>query len=236
MTQPDGAPGLPSCYRHPGQVTGLRCTRCGRPICGECAIAAPVGFQCPECVHAASATQRQPTTVAGGSPISAPVVTYTLIAINVVVFGLQWLGGINAVAGDYGMWPVGIAVNGEWWRLGTAAFLHGSPKPDPKPGAKPAVTSSQGTNQPQVKPPAKSPAKSQVSAPEATQPPAPPLIPSASETATISTERPKPSGHQVPAPVQPSPRPSKTHPATTPPNACRSGGKQTPAVLCRPGT
>lgn len=126
MTQPDGAPGLPSCYRHPGQVTGLRCTRCGRPICGECAIAAPVGFQCPECVHAASATQRQPTTVAGGSPISAPVVTYTLIAINVVVFGLQWLGGINAVAGDYGMWPVGIAVNGEWWRLGTAAFLHGS--------------------------------------------------------------------------------------------------------------
>jgi membrane associated rhomboid family serine protease len=126
VTQPDGAPGLPSCYRHPGQVTGLRCTRCGRPICGECAIAAPVGFQCPECVHAASATQRQPTTVAGGSPISAPVVTYTLIAINVVVFGLQWLGGINAVAGDYGMWPVGIAVNGEWWRLGTAAFLHGS--------------------------------------------------------------------------------------------------------------
>ena len=122
----DGTPVLPTCYRHPGRQTGLRCTRCDRPICGECAIPAPVGFQCPECVHAAAATQRQPTTVAGGRVISAPVVTYALIAINVVVFGLQWLGGVNAVAGDYGMWPVGIAVNGEWWRLITAAFLHGS--------------------------------------------------------------------------------------------------------------
>ena len=45
---------------------------------------------------------------------------------NVAIFGLQWLGGVNAVAGDWGMWPVGVAVGGEWWRLGTAAFLHGS--------------------------------------------------------------------------------------------------------------
>jgi len=54
------------------------------------------------------------------------VVTYTLIGINVVVFGLQYMRGINEVAGDFGMWPVAIAVYGEWWRLVTAAFLHGS--------------------------------------------------------------------------------------------------------------
>ena len=54
------------------------------------------------------------------------MVTYTLIGINLAVFLVQFTVGINAVAGDYGMWPVGIAVGGEWWRLVTAAFLHGS--------------------------------------------------------------------------------------------------------------
>ena len=89
-------------------------------------IAAPVGFQCPECVAGAQAAQRRVTTVAGGSPIGKPVVTYTLIGVNLLIFGIQFAVGINAVAGDWGMWPVGIAVNGEWWRLVTAAFLHGS--------------------------------------------------------------------------------------------------------------
>jgi membrane associated rhomboid family serine protease len=89
-------------------------------------VAAPVGFQCPECVSRAAASRPQVTTVAGGAPISTPVVTYTLIGINAAVFLFQFATGINAVAGDWGMWPVGIAVNGEWWRLVTAAFLHGS--------------------------------------------------------------------------------------------------------------
>ena len=89
-------------------------------------IAAPVGFQCPECVASAAAQVRQPTTVAGASLIARPVVTYALIGINVVVFLVQFTVGVNAVAGDYGMWPVGIAIGGEWWRLVTAAFLHGS--------------------------------------------------------------------------------------------------------------
>ncbi len=126
MTAQQPAQTRPACYRHPDRPTGIRCTRCGEPICGECAVAAPVGFQCPDCVHAAAAARRSPTTVAGGRPITAPVVTYTLIGLNVVVFGLQYLRGVNAVAGDFGMWPVGIAIDGQWWRLVTAAFLHGS--------------------------------------------------------------------------------------------------------------
>jgi membrane associated rhomboid family serine protease len=117
---------LPGCYRHPDRATGIRCTRCERPICTECMIAAPVGFQCPECVAGAAAQTRQATTIAGGALIGRPMVTYTLIGINLAVFLVQFTVGINAVAGDYGMWPVGIAVGGEWWRLVTAAFLHGS--------------------------------------------------------------------------------------------------------------
>ncbi len=89
-------------------------------------VPAPVGFQCPDCVAGAADSIPQVTTAAGGAPISKPAVTYTLIGINVAIFVLQFAVGVNAVAGDWGMWPVGIAVGGEWWRLVTAAFLHGS--------------------------------------------------------------------------------------------------------------
>lgn len=123
MTEPVG---LPACYRHPDRATGIRCTRCERPICPECMIAAPVGFQCPDCVAVASGQARRPTTVAGAALIARPVVTYSLIGITVAIYLAQMAIGINAAAGDYGMWPVGIAVNGEWWRLVSAAFLHGS--------------------------------------------------------------------------------------------------------------
>lgn len=89
-------------------------------------IPAPVGFQCPECVGAARQTQRSVRTPFGGQVIGKPQVTYTLIAINAVVFVLQYLLGINEVSGNFGMWPIGIALGGEWYRLLTAAFLHGS--------------------------------------------------------------------------------------------------------------
>jgi membrane associated rhomboid family serine protease len=64
--------------------------------------------------------------VAGGGLISSPRVTYALIAINIAIFALQFLQGVDSLAVDYGMWPIGIAMNGEWWRLFTSAFLHGS--------------------------------------------------------------------------------------------------------------
>ena len=69
-------------------------------------VAAPVGFQCSSCVAGAASLRVAPTTVAGGQYIVKP--------------------RVNEVAGDWGMWPVGIAVGGEWWRLLTGAFLHGS--------------------------------------------------------------------------------------------------------------
>ncbi len=38
------------CYIHPNRPTTLRCNRCDRPICTECAIRTPTGYRCPECV------------------------------------------------------------------------------------------------------------------------------------------------------------------------------------------
>ena len=123
MTEP-AAP--PVCPAHPDRVSYISCTRCGRPVCPDCMVQAPVGFQCRECVAAASGRVPQPTTVAGGRPIGRPTVTYALIGINVAAFLIQFALGVDEVAGSLGMWPVGIAVGNEWWRLLTSAFLHGS--------------------------------------------------------------------------------------------------------------
>jgi membrane associated rhomboid family serine protease len=90
---------------------------------------AAVGFQCPECVAQGRAATRQTTTLAGGVVPSRPIITISLVAINVVVFGIglltQAAGGSNTLNANYGMWPIGIALQGEWWRLITSAFLHG---------------------------------------------------------------------------------------------------------------
>jgi hypothetical protein len=39
------------CYVHPNRATSLRCNRCERPICTECAIRTPTGYRCRECVR-----------------------------------------------------------------------------------------------------------------------------------------------------------------------------------------
>ncbi len=39
------------CINHPDRETLLRCAKCDRPICTECAIRHPVGLRCPECAQ-----------------------------------------------------------------------------------------------------------------------------------------------------------------------------------------
>lgn len=116
----------PVCYRHPDRPTWIRCSRCDRPICPEDMIPAPVGFQCPECVAAAQAAVREPRTIFGGRLTTSNTVTMTLIGISAAVFLVQFLVGVNSVAGKWGMWPAAVAVNSEWYRLLTSVFLHGS--------------------------------------------------------------------------------------------------------------
>jgi hypothetical protein len=38
------------CYRHPDKETGLRCNRCDKPICAQCARRTPTGYRCPDCI------------------------------------------------------------------------------------------------------------------------------------------------------------------------------------------
>ncbi|MEV4921829.1 rhomboid family intramembrane serine protease [Streptomyces roseoverticillatus] len=127
------------CYRHPDRETGIRCTRCERPICPECMVSASVGFQCPACVAGDSGTGHRPQaatprTIAGGAQAADPrLVTKVLLAVNVALWiavmatgdGLLdelELFGRAVLAGE----PQGVA-EGQWYRLVTAMFLHQAP-------------------------------------------------------------------------------------------------------------
>jgi len=118
------------CYRHPDRETGLSCSECGRPICTECMTVAPVGLRCPD--HAGGrATPVSFTRTMRGVKAGATqgIVTYTLIAVNVLIYLITVAqgGGINSPGGSlfykFALDGPDVA-NGGWWRLITAAFLH----------------------------------------------------------------------------------------------------------------
>ena len=44
-------PATLTCYVHPDRETGLRCNRCERPICAQCAVRTPTGYRCKQCVR-----------------------------------------------------------------------------------------------------------------------------------------------------------------------------------------
>ena len=39
------------CANHPDRPTNLRCNRCNKTICAECAVLTPTGYRCRECVR-----------------------------------------------------------------------------------------------------------------------------------------------------------------------------------------
>ena len=136
----------PVCYRHTDRETYIRCQRCERPICPDCMKSAAVGFQCPECVREGQRSGRQgrPLTLAPG----APVVTYALICINLLVWAAvmatPWLVyalsqhaenfctfGSTTYIGTLqdqcqasgGRYILGTD-HGGWWELITSIFTH----------------------------------------------------------------------------------------------------------------
>jgi membrane associated rhomboid family serine protease len=83
----------------------------------------PVGMRCPEC----SKERTQVRTLR--SIGSDPIVTYVLIAINVVVFlasGQFGVGGSSSGSTIYlhGALNGPAVANGDWWRIATGGFLH----------------------------------------------------------------------------------------------------------------
>jgi membrane associated rhomboid family serine protease len=135
------------CYRHTRRETLLRCQRCDRYICTDCMREAPVGFRCPDCVKSENRAIRQARTVFGGKVSGRTMVTFALIALNVVAYvaelvhpglvgrfddsGTMLLGPDGEYyvddGGPYdGYEQIGV-LHGEWYRLITSAFLHSLP-------------------------------------------------------------------------------------------------------------
>ncbi len=114
---------IPVCPRHPDRPSYVRCQRCGRPACPECQRAAPVGFQCVDCVNETARSTPAARSVYGGTARPGPpVATYTIIAACVAVYILQWI-----VPGDWIFQEMAFAsalAEPEPWRMLTAAFLH----------------------------------------------------------------------------------------------------------------
>jgi membrane associated rhomboid family serine protease len=78
---------VPTCYRHPGRESYIRCQHCERPICPDCMVDAAVGFQCPSCVAEGRKATRSGRTAYGGLRSGNPGLTsLVLIAINAGVW------------------------------------------------------------------------------------------------------------------------------------------------------
>jgi len=135
------------CYRHPDRETGVSCANCGRPICYECMVPAPVGFRCPECLKEQQQEQRRagptrPRVITRGemrsrwgtgarAVVGAPV-TRALLVANVAVFALDFLlRAMGSPLPRYGdlsglgaLIPALVVLHDEYWRLFSAMFLH----------------------------------------------------------------------------------------------------------------
>jgi membrane associated rhomboid family serine protease len=142
---------VPTCYRHPGRETYIRCQRCNRPICPDCMNDAAVGFQCPNCIAEGKKTTRAGRTAYGGLlSTNATLTSGVIIAINAAVWfaitvtggnssrlvdllalrpnGLCISGGqafdtTQADCSGLGTWMPGF-VDGAYWQLLTAGFTH----------------------------------------------------------------------------------------------------------------
>jgi len=122
-----------TCYRHPNRETGVSCSECGRGICPDCMVFAPVGIRCLDHAGRSQGTARLGQGVRRASfEGTGALVTKAMIAINVLVFlaNLAQGSSLTRVSGslfDKGaLYIQGGLDQGEWWRLITAAFLHGN--------------------------------------------------------------------------------------------------------------
>lgn len=153
---PESPAGVPTCYRHAGRETWIRCQRCERPICPDCMRDAAVGFQCPSCVSEGAKQTRSGRTAYGGLRSGNPALTsMVLIAINFAVWlAILVTGGSGSRGVDLlGLRPDGRCAPGDGfvydesrslcdsfggtflpgvsdgalWQLVTSQFLHVQP-------------------------------------------------------------------------------------------------------------
>lgn len=83
-----------TCTVHPEREAPLRCNRCERPMCVQCAVHTPTGYRCRDCVR--ELERRFETARWYDYPLAV-----------VVAGGLSYLGSL--VAGMFGFWMLFVA-------------------------------------------------------------------------------------------------------------------------------
>jgi len=108
----DGAEAL-HCAWHPDRDTRLRCARCSRPMCPECARQHPVGLRCKECARELRSPLYKvgPLQVAGGLVVG--LAASFAAAMVLALLGNLWFIvlflaiGIGTMVGDAVSWGAG---------------------------------------------------------------------------------------------------------------------------------
>jgi len=126
MATPDHT--VPVCYRHPDRITGLSCSRCGKPICAECSRDAAVGQLCPDCAAPSDRHQVvQGRRVVGKPTFQTAPVSFSIMAVTVAVYLIGMASGrLDVTLTNWLAQANWLILVGDWWRIFTAALLHGS--------------------------------------------------------------------------------------------------------------
>ncbi|MFZ9309831.1 MAG: rhomboid family intramembrane serine protease [Candidatus Nanopelagicales bacterium] len=106
------------CKWHPDVETYIQCNRCDTPVCVDCRRDAPVGFHCRDCMSDARSSVRQ-------IKIRKANVTRVIIGICLAIFLLDEAGSGDLFI-QFGVNQIAITEFGEYYRLITAMFIHGS--------------------------------------------------------------------------------------------------------------
>ena len=118
------------CVNHPNRVSYAQCKRCNRTVCGECQVALDVGMVCPDCYRelTGGSSKAQGSKAKGSFLARHWHITYTLILLNVAMYGLQQIIP-NRWMVNHGMmwWP--YVQHGEYYRLISYGFLHSQNDP-----------------------------------------------------------------------------------------------------------
>ncbi|MEZ7673131.1 rhomboid family intramembrane serine protease [Pauljensenia sp. 20925_1_27] len=108
----------PECPRHPGVRSVDYCKRCNRPMCVDCAIPTEVRSICVDCSSSKKGWMRSSSRAAAAG---APVVTYAMMAICVLMYALTWVS--PSLTSSLALVPAQLMAHP--WTILTGAFLHG---------------------------------------------------------------------------------------------------------------
>ena len=113
------------CVNHPNRVSYAQCKRCNRTVCGECQVALDVGMVCPDCYRelTGGSSKAQGSKAQGSFLARHWHITYTLILINVAMYGLQQIIPNEWVVRHGNIWWPYVQ-HGEYYRIISYGFLH----------------------------------------------------------------------------------------------------------------